>query len=410
MLTPPQIEIPPASQRSKLRAEVELRRASRARLAPHHDTLCGRLSPVASEQDLPATAPSPRNAVHNAQANQVTRIDVGAVVNFAWQMVGGITAGLVSFVVGAFYMFSFPTDAGDATTVYECLAAHFSSETLDGKYDCSHCDKKTDGVKQLSLFELPEELCLTFKRFHKNGYWISKLGTQVSFPMCNFPGQKETLSYPAELDSPLDTDASEGHSPDLIPNVDPVYLDVRDFCYVSEDLPPPDVTTYALHGMVVHQGSYHGGHYVSYVYSSSFNTWVLCNDDQVSSSPPEKVRTAGAYILVYKKRRKAAATDKPDETSLFYKARAQRYLGMLKETECASLWAGMRKEMGEDPVFISKDWLTLFVHGEEPGVICNRPSYPFDSKKVWRKVVAQCNLFIRRYFRFHLIKPFQKDV
>eukprot|EP01061_Rhynchopus_euleeides_P017832 TRINITY_DN2955_c0_g2_i1.p1 TRINITY_DN2955_c0_g2~~TRINITY_DN2955_c0_g2_i1.p1 ORF type:complete len:424 (+),score=167.49 TRINITY_DN2955_c0_g2_i1:140-1273(+) len=303
---------------------------------------------------------------------------------------------LFSFVMGAFYLFSNPNDSPDEqTTVYECLAAHFSNETIN-KYECPHCDKHTDGVKQLSLFDLPEELVLTFKRFSKNGYWISKIGGHIGFPICNFQQQQKRLEYPGAFDYVL-PDSGAPHvpgnydhvNPELLPNVDPVYLDVRDFCYVSDDLPPPDTTTFALHSMIVHRGSYHGGHYVSYIYSERFNTWVLCNDDRVAAIEPTHVRDEVAYVLVYKKRRKhhAPGTLSPEAVAAeaeqqrlcdFYKPRAKRFLRLLEEVDPAAMADMVGQELRVEPLFISREWLVQYVLSEEPGPICNLPSYHFD--------------------------------
>lgn len=59
---------------------------------------------------------------------------------------------------------------------------------------------------------------------------------------------------------------------------------------------------YDLSAAVHHSGSANGGHYIAFVRTTD-DGWMCYNDANVFSVSVDKVLTAGAYILLYEKRR-----------------------------------------------------------------------------------------------------------
>eukprot|EP00754_Rhynchopus_humris_P006000 Rhum_TRINITY_DN12947_c3_g1::Rhum_TRINITY_DN12947_c3_g1_i1::g.55755::m.55755 len=454
------LEVPTNSQTKQLRVEIDRRRRTRlahVRAVVHNSNNSNNNSasgssgsPVISHTDVDVsvaadpTSASPTSGGEGAEAGGSSggggggggEVSRGGLLQVTWGVIGGFAVGLMGWVMGALYLFSLAGggdgaggSGGGGVTLYDCLAAHFQAETIP-KYDCPHCDVLSDGVKQLSLLDLPDQLVVTFKRFSKSGYWMGKLGHFIGFPVANFAGQQQLLEYPegysedgspaASPDASVSASAAASDSssprqqqppppppPQSLPNVDPVFLDLRDYCYLSSAVSLPVSTTYRLHGMIVHRGSYHGGHYVSYVYSQRFNTWVLCNDDSIGQVDPQAVAGEAAYVLVYQKTAKkkdptaaapadaatptasaasvaesTAEVDEPSaEVAEFYRVRCRRLLGHYEEAGVEGVVGMLQKQLREDPVFISRQWLVRFVHTEEPGLICNLPSYEFDEAK-----------------------------
>lgn len=60
-------------------------------------------------------------------------------------------------------------------------------------------------------------------------------------------------------------------------------------------------TKYELTGIVNHEGSLSGGHYVAYCKNSSTKKWYLFNDSRVSEVSESQVLHCEAYILFYQK-------------------------------------------------------------------------------------------------------------
>eukprot|EP01065_Artemidia_motanka_P003251 TRINITY_DN11550_c0_g1_i1.p1 TRINITY_DN11550_c0_g1~~TRINITY_DN11550_c0_g1_i1.p1 ORF type:complete len:865 (+),score=231.73 TRINITY_DN11550_c0_g1_i1:45-2597(+) len=228
-------------------------------------------------------------------------------------------------------------------TLDDCLAGHCDEEVLSGSNmrNCPHCDRCCEAVRHQRFVELPEYLCVTLKRFHHSNYgWTSKLSEHVSFP-------RDWEQQPAlqdAADGAPETDLTSRWFPDagewprtpvepvepLPPGVAPDILDVSQLCFSSETLPPPTCTTYTLTGIVVHHGSYSGGHYTSYVCKTldGERKWVYCNDEALASQSATRdyVGNSQAYVLLYRKqpRRKRV------ERYQWLQDRARKYLDLLE--------------------------------------------------------------------------------
>lgn len=73
----------------------------------------------------------------------------------------------------------------------------------------------------------------------------------------------------------------------------------------SDDIRPratPQETKYDLIGVIVHMGSFNGGHYIAYCRGGlEGQDWFKFDDSYVSSATPEQVQSSQAYCLVYRR-------------------------------------------------------------------------------------------------------------
>lgn len=84
---------------------------------------------------------------------------------------------------------------------------------------------------------------------------------------------------------------------DAVPNVESLILKKE---WLSAGLPATDIK-YDLVGVIVHSGSYGGGHYFSYIKEPATNKWIEYNDSKVSELSNLKNREIG-YIFIYNRR------------------------------------------------------------------------------------------------------------
>lgn len=80
----------------------------------------------------------------------------------------------------------------------------------------------------------------------------------------------------------------------------PAVLDIAPFCDFAPEEQPPVSTMYRLFGVVDHEGSLNGGHYMAYVRRED-GQWYRFNDSRVSLVTEKEVLTRGAYILFYER-------------------------------------------------------------------------------------------------------------
>jgi ubiquitin C-terminal hydrolase len=118
--------------------------------------------------------------------------------------------------------------------------------------------KKEDVKKQISFWNFPKILIITFKRFTPDG--TNKLNYLIDFPLYNLDVSKYIKGYNAEQ------------------------------------------YKYDLYGVCNHIGGVTGGHYTSFVKNSQ-NKWYHYNDDAVEILQDEqKIVTPMAYCLFYRKK------------------------------------------------------------------------------------------------------------
>lgn len=201
---------------------------------------------------------------------------------------------------------------GPQVTLYDCLSIFFGTDPLEGdnEYSCEICTKKNKGVKYLKILELPEVLCIHFKRYESIG--SAKITTHVSFPLTGL---------------------------DLAP-------------FMSENS-RPQCTTYNLIACICHHGSaLLTGHYTTYALNCYDDQWYEFDDQYVTNVSSYEVENSEAYILFYQK-------STLDDTTDRQRVRASKLL---------------RRTLNEDNIkkyFISKQWVSKFNTFVEPGPITN---------------------------------------
>jgi len=134
------------------------------------------------------------------------------------------------------------------------------------EYSCRNCDSPQEAKKQLSIKNLPNVLCIQFKRFehHKDLKTSSKIHLKVQFPL-----QVNMLPYTNRARS----------------------QDTRENFQLARSC------TYDLLSVVVHVGKLNSGHYISY--SRVANQWFLFDDHKVTLVSESQVLGAEAFLLFY---------------------------------------------------------------------------------------------------------------
>jgi len=167
-----------------------------------------------------------------------------------------------------FSMMSIPTSDHGSTTLNNCLAEFSKEERLldNNQYKCKHCSKKTNGRKQMFIWEEPEILIIQLKRFKNNGRFMQKTSSNVEFPLTGL-------------------------------SIDGNFSNIHNKTNVKYD----------LFGVVKHTGSCSGGHYIAYTKNSINNMWYEFDDDDIIHVPDDELEqeiiTKDAYILFYVKQK-----------------------------------------------------------------------------------------------------------
>jgi ubiquitin C-terminal hydrolase len=148
----------------------------------------------------------------------------------------------------------------------DCLELFCQTEQL-GKTDewfCPKCKKFQQASKKFDLWTLPEILVIHLKRFQYTKYWRDKIDSYVDYPI---------------------------HDLDLETYV------------LSDEYKKLHSTGYDLFAVSIHGGGLGGGHYTAYGKQFVSGKWYSFNDSSVHPVNEEQVKTGGAYLLFYKRRR-----------------------------------------------------------------------------------------------------------
>ena len=117
----------------------------------------------------------------------------------------------------------------------------------------------------------PNALTLHLKRFRSSGQFVHKLDAHVPFPT--------TLDL-----APFTTSSGRSQATH----------------YTQLQPAPADGSScYRLYGVVEHQGSFKGGHYVAFVKASPSGVWHRMSDSTVSRVDEETALKAQAFLLFY---------------------------------------------------------------------------------------------------------------
>jgi ubiquitin C-terminal hydrolase len=162
----------------------------------------------------------------------------------------------------SFFILDLPivNETGMATTIYDCFEMYTKPEILQG--DNAWFNEKTgekeDIKKQISFWNFPKVMVITFKRFSPDGQ--QKMNSLINFPLENLDLSRYVRGYNKES-------------------------------YI-----------YDLYGICNHVGGVMGGHYTAFVRNSE-NQWLHCNDSNVNMvQDPQSIITPMAYSLFYRKK------------------------------------------------------------------------------------------------------------
>ena len=142
------------------------------------------------------------------------------------------------------------------------LISYFcSTERLDkgNRWRCGNCKEKVEATKKYSIFYVPRLLIICLNRFSKSGYYYSKNGQLIDFPIENLDMGK----------------------------------------YICG--PDQDHSKYDLFAVSQHYGSTGGGHYTA-ICKNVDGFWYDYNDSSCSRTSTSNIVTSAAYVLFYRRR------------------------------------------------------------------------------------------------------------
>lgn len=79
----------------------------------------------------------------------------------------------------------------------DCLSNFIKEEDMDSGYKCQRCKKATPMTKGLSIYRLPQILCLHMKRFYNSSIRREKINTTVN--ISEFLDMKKYAPYSSKF-------------------------------------------------------------------------------------------------------------------------------------------------------------------------------------------------------------------
>lgn len=180
-------------------------------------------------------------------------------------------------------------------TLHDCLNEYFRPVPLDGKYNCSHCQKAQSAHRKIILKSLPPTLNLQLLRFV---YDVQRNIRQKLNSYIIFPEKLDMNPYLSNVTSKsrqnnLDISArnSYGYS-------DNRYLSTNGLSSGSRTNNKSNI--YILSAVLIHRGSSpHSGHYIAHIKDRVTQDWYKFNDDSVEKIGPQlQVSTEGETITI----------------------------------------------------------------------------------------------------------------
>lgn len=180
-------------------------------------------------------------------------------------------------------------------TLHDCLNEFFRPVPLDGKYNCSHCQKAQSAHRKIILKSLPPTLNLQLLRFvydvQRN--IRQKLNSYIIFPekLDMNPYLKDT--NPKSRHNSLEI-SSRGNNYSYNDNR---YLSTNGLSSGSRN---NKSNIYILSAVLIHRGSSpHSGHYIAHIKDRITKDWYKFNDDSVERIGPQlQVSTDGEAITI----------------------------------------------------------------------------------------------------------------
>lgn len=172
-------------------------------------------------------------------------------------------------------------------TLHDCLNEFFRPVPLDGKYNCSHCQKAQSAHRKIILKSLPPTLNLQLLRFV---YDVQRNVRQKLNSYITFPEILDMNPYLKGIDS-------KSKSLDLSVKNSNNYLSINGTSSRSQT---NKSNIYILSAVLIHRGSSpHSGHYIAHIKDRISKDWYKFNDDSVERIGPQlQVSTDGENITI----------------------------------------------------------------------------------------------------------------
>jgi ubiquitin carboxyl-terminal hydrolase 48 len=176
-------------------------------------------------------------------------------------------------------------------TLHDCLNEYFRPVPLDGKYNCSHCQKAQSAHRKIILKSVPPTLNLQLLRFvyDKQRNTRQKINSFIIFP--------EILDMTPYLND------QSNRSNNIRIKLNP--FDVPGSHFSSGNGTPRNRSNiYILTAVLIHRGSSpHSGHYIAHIKDRITKDWYKFNDDCVERIGPQlQVSTDGESISIVEER------------------------------------------------------------------------------------------------------------
>jgi len=147
----------------------------------------------------------------------------------------------------------------NSVTLTDCLDNYFKKSELndDNKYQCDTCNMKTNATSQFYLWDFPSKLIIQLSRF---SYKMAKKTDTITFPLDNL-------------------NVAQYHPYKISPKI------------------------YCLYAIIVHHGSFGGGHYVAYTKNLIDKSWYFYNDNIAFKviDITKELDFNNSYILFYER-------------------------------------------------------------------------------------------------------------
>jgi ubiquitin C-terminal hydrolase len=173
----------------------------------------------------------------------------------------GFGFGIIQYLLEK-WMVPFYYDGQNDITLYHCFENLLASEQLEanGQWYCQRCQKLTDALKKLNLYQLPKILIIQLKRFTSDLTNDLKITTEIHV--------QETIDLEQLVEK-----KETGHP-----------------------------AIYNLVAVLAHTGTLASGHYTTFAWHLSNRCWYHFDDQHVRQASLSEALKSDAYVLAYERR------------------------------------------------------------------------------------------------------------
>jgi len=189
-------------------------------------------------------------------------------------------------------------------TLHDCLNEFFRPVPLDGKYNCSRCQKAQSAHRKIILKSLPPTLNLQLLRFV---YDVQRNIRQKLNSYIIFPEFLDMNPYLKESNLKLRSNTLDYSIRNSIDNFHPSSNGTSLRSHNNRS------NIYILSAVLIHRGSSpHSGHYIAHIRDRITKDWYKFNDDTVERIGPQlQVSTEGESISIVEDKTESIRTNDP---------------------------------------------------------------------------------------------------